>query len=304
MSRIVGRYAPSPTGPLHFGSLIAALASFCHARSQGGRWLLRIDDVDASRVVPGADRSIIETLAAFSLTHDGPILYQSQRRGAYAAAVARLRDASLAFDCACSRREAQSGPAGIEGPIYPGTCRDGLPRGRCARSVRLRADAGVVAVADRIQGRYAQDLAADIGDFVIRRADGVAAYQLATVLDDAEQGVTEVIRGADLLSSTPRQIWIHRCLDLPLPTYGHIPVIVDAAGQKLGKSTGALALDSVRRQAQLVECLALLGQMPPATLAARSVDGVIDWAIDHWDADRVPRRRAYRRSNATAAAGN
>ncbi|MGB7754605.1 MAG: tRNA glutamyl-Q(34) synthetase GluQRS [Salinisphaera sp.] len=295
MVRNVGRYAPSPTGPLHFGSLIAAVASFCHTRSQGGLWHLRIDDLDTPRVVPGADRAIRETLAGFGLRHDGPVLYQSDRRAAYADAVKRLRGASYAFDCGCTRREAQSGSAGLEGPIYPGTCREGLPAGRSARSVRLRVAAGVIEICDRFQGRYAQDLATDIGDFVIRRADGITAYQLATVLDDAEQGVTEVIRGADLLSSSPRQVWLHRCLGLPVPVYGHVPVIVDAAGEKLGKSTGALALDPTQRQAQLVECLSLLGQAPPASLIARSVGSVIDWAVDNWAPDHVPRRTRCRR---------
>lgn len=288
MFKVVGRYAPSPTGPLHFGSLVAALASYCHARGQGGRWLLRIDDLDQPRVVPGADRHICETLTAFGLKHDGAVVYQSQRRQAYDEAVACLRASSAAFDCGCTRREAQSGPRGSEGPIYPGTCRDGLPPGRRARSVRLRVEASCIELRDRFQGHYAQDLSADVGDFVIRRADGITAYQLATVLDDAAQGVTEVIRGADLLSSTPRQIWIHRCLGLAEPAYGHIPIIVDPSGDKLGKSTGALALDPARRQEQLHECLALLGQAPPASLLSRSVDGLVRWAVDNWNADKVP----------------
>lgn len=298
---VVGRYAPSPTGPLHFGSLIAALASFCQARGQGGRWLLRIDDLDHPRVVPGADRAIRETLAAFGLSHDGAVLYQSQRRAAYAEAVEQLKQTGFAFDCGCTRREARDGPAGLEGPIYPGTCRNGIPPGRDARSVRLRVEHERIALRDHFQGRYGQDLAADIGDFIIRRADGITAYQLATVLDDQAQGVTDVIRGADLLSSTPRQIWIHRCLGLTPPTYGHIPVIVDTAGEKLGKSTGALALDSSARQAQLIECLALLGQEPPASLEARAVAGVIRWAVDNWEACRVPRCMQCRRLGAPGA---
>lgn len=291
MSRIVGRYAPSPTGPLHFGSLLAALASFCSARARGGRWLLRIDDLDQSRVVPGADRAIIDTLNAFGLEHDGPVLYQSQRAEAYTDAVARLKKAGRAFDCGCTRRETNSGPSGIEGPIYPGTCRRGLPAGRQARSIRLRVEHSSIGVDDRFQGLYTQDLASDIGDFIVRRADGVTAYQLATVVDDAAQGVTEVVRGADLLSSTPRQLWLQRCLGLPQPTYGHIPVAVDATGEKLGKSTGALALDGSARASRLVECLSLLGQAPPARLRRRSVPGVIRWAIDNWQTGAVPGRK-------------
>lgn len=302
MFEIVGRYAPSPTGPLHFGSLIAALASFCHARAQGGRWLLRIDDLDRPRVVSGADRHIMATLAAFGLHHDGSVLYQSQRGAAYEDALTCLRQTSAAFDCGCTRREAQSGPPGIEGPIYPGTCRDGLAAGRSARSIRLPVTAQPIEIVDRFQGLYAQVLATDIGDFVIRRADGIVAYQLATVLDDARQGVTEVIRGADLLSSTPRQIWIHRCLGLSVPSYGHIPVIVDSDGEKLAKSTGALALEPTRRQAQLLECLRLLGQDPPRSLGSRSVDGVIRWAVDNWDANQVPRRMWCERTRSAGCA--
>lgn len=291
MSRIVGRYAPSPTGPLHFGSLLAALASFCSARAQGGRWRLRVDDLDQPRVTAGADRAIIDTLAAFELNHDGPVMYQSRRIGAYTDAVARLRQVGQAFDCGCTRREARSGAAGIEGPIYPGTCRNGLPAGRQTRSVRLHVDHDAIGTDDRFQGRYVQDLASDVGDFVIRRADGITAYQLATVVDDAAQGVTEVIRGADLLSSTPRQIWIQRCLDLPRPAYGHIPLAVNETGEKLGKRSGALALDGSARTARLVECLALLGQKPPARLRRQPVQGVIRWAVDNWRADAVPGRR-------------
>lgn len=295
MFEAVGRYAPSPTGPLHIGSLIAAVASFCQARAQGGRWLLRIDDLDRPRVVAGADRRLLETLTAFGLPYDGMVLYQSQRTCAYAAAINRLRAEGWAFDCGCTRREALSGPLGVEGRIYPGTCRDGLPTGREARSVRLRVAETPIEVVDLFQGRYAQKLARDVGDFVIRRADGIVAYQLATVIDDAEQGVTEVIRGADLLSSTPRQIAIQRCLGLSTPAYGHIPVMVDECGAKMGKSVGALALDPRQRQAQLLECLTLLGQLPPESLMARSVDGVMRWAVDNWAPEAVPQRAECRR---------
>ncbi|WP_423820951.1 tRNA glutamyl-Q(34) synthetase GluQRS [Salinisphaera sp. SPP-AMP-43] len=297
MSRVVGRYAPSPTGPLHFGSLIAALASFCQAKAQGGLWRLRIDDLDTPRVVAGADRAIIDTLAAFGLEHDGPVMYQSRRDGAYAEAIAELKQRALAFDCACTRREARSGPVGSEGPVYPGTCRHGLPPGRAARSVRLAVEAEIISVGDLIQGECRQNLSRDIGDFVIRRADGITAYQLATVIDDAAQGVTEVVRGSDLLSSTPRQIWIYRCLDIvAVPRYAHIPVVVDVHGDKLGKSTGALALEARQRAAQLTECLALLGQQPPAWLARQSVSSVIAWAVDHWQTAAVPQQMTCRRA--------
>lgn len=297
MPGIVGRYAPSPTGPLHFGSLLAAVASFCSARSQGGRWLLRIDDLDRPRVVAGADRLILDTLAAFGLRHDGEVMYQSRRSAAYEHALAALTAAGQAFDCGCTRREAQSGPQGIEGPVYPGTCRHGLPVGRAPRSVRMRVDEAVIDIDDRFQGPLRQCLATDIGDFVIRRADGIVAYQLATVVDDAAQGVTEVVRGADLLSSTPRQIWLQRHLGLARPAYGHVPVVVNERGEKLGKSTGALALDTTARSAQLVNCLEWLGQVPPPALARASVTEILEWAVGQWRPEAVPARAtvAYRR---------
>lgn len=297
MSKIVGRYAPSPTGPLHFGSLIAALASFCQAKAQGGLWRLRIDDLDTPRVVEGADRAIIDTLWSFGFEYDGPVMYQSARSAAYAEAIAELKHGYRAFDCACTRREARSGPEGIEGPIYPGTCRHRLPPGRQARSVRLAVEADTISICDLIQGEYSQNLARDVGDFVIRRADGITAYQLATVIDDAAQGVTEIVRGIDLLSSTPRQLWISRCLGIAAqPRYAHIPLVVDEVGEKLGKSTGALALDTQQRAALLVECLMLLGQQPPAGLARQPVSSVLAWAVNHWQLAAIPCQAHCRRT--------
>lgn len=289
MGEYVGRYAPSPTGALHLGSLYAALGSYLDARARGGRWLVRIDDLDTPRVVTGAAEEILETLARFGLHWDGPVLYQSQRREAYRVAVEQLKQSGKAFDCGCTRREARRGPPGIEGPIYPGTCRDGLPQGRTARSVRLRVEAAKIRCFDALQGMHRQRLARDIGDFVIRRADGITAYQLATVLDDAAQGVTAVVRGSDLLSSTPRQIYLLQALGLTVPRYAHLPVLTNRAGEKLGKSTGALALEKDALGAQLSRCLALLGQAPPARLADAAPANVLEWAATHWRLDNVPR---------------
>lgn len=288
---MTGRYAPSPTGPLHLGSLLAAVASFCQARGQGSAWRLRIDDIDTPRVVSGAERQIREALTAFGLVHDGPVMHQSRRGGAYSGVLAELCRAGHTFECGCTRREAALGPAGVDGPIYPGTCRYGLPEGRRARSIRIRVENRRVAVADDIQGEYCQNLAFDTGDFVVHRADGIVAYQLATVVDDFEQGVTEVVRGVDLLSSTPRQIWIYRCLGLEPPIYAHIPILIDENGEKLGKSTGAPPLDPHRCAEQVCQCLSLLGQRPPSGLSARPVDGVIRWAVDNWDPGSIPRQR-------------
>lgn len=290
MPAVVGRFAPSPSGPLHLGSLVAALGSYLQARAQGGRWLLRIDDLDTPRVVPGAERRILDTLGHFGLRWDGVLLRQSARGQAYAQAIEQLKRAGRAFDCGCTRREAQSGTMGIEGPVYPGTCRNGLPYGREPRSVRFVVGDDGFLVQDQVQGVYTQRLDRDIGDFVIRRADGIAAYQLATVVDDATQGVDEVVRGADLLSSTPRQMALQKSLGIDAPRYAHLPILVDTAGEKLGKSTGALALKENAPVRQIFRCLELLGQQPPNMLRARSLSGILGWAIDNWSIDTVPRR--------------
>src|SRR5699024_1759174 len=187
-----------------------------------------------------------------------------------------------------SRREVAAGPMGLEGPIYPGTCRKGLPVGRQPRSARLAVMDTDITLNDGIQGPYTQNLSRDIGDFVIKRADGIVAYQLATVIDDNHQGISEVVRGADLLSSTPRQIWIYRCLGFPEPRYAHVPVLVDVDGEKLGKSTGAKPLDSRNCNMQLWDCLELLGQRPPANLKIASVKRILRWAVDNWNIGEVP----------------
>lgn len=285
----VGRYAPSPSGPLHLGSLLAATASYVDARAHGGHWLLRIDDLDVARTVPGATEDIIATLSRFGFEWDDGIVYQSQRHGAHAESIAGLIDGGRAFRCACTRREQRGGLEGLEGPIYSGACRRGMPSGRRARSTRLRVDDVTVTCRDAFQGRYVQRLASDIGDFVLGRAEGHAAYQLATVVDDAWQGVTHVVRGADLLSSAPRQMYLAQMLGLTPPAYAHIPVLVDDQGRKLSKSTGALGLAEDALGPQLVRCLELLGQQPLATLASRPPRAILQWAIAHWSRDAVPR---------------
>lgn len=286
-----GRYAPSPTGDLHMGSLVAALAAFLQARANGAPWYMRIDDLDTPRVVPGAAARILRTLEAFGLYWDGPVLYQSQRGRAYDEALAQLRTQGRLFDCGCTRREAQTGPPGLDGPIYPGACRAGLAAGREARSIRVVVDDEPVGINDRVQGCYRQNLATDIGDFVVRRADGIVAYQLATVVDDATQGVAEVVRGADLLSSTPRQLFLGRALGYAEHSYAHVPLLVDAQGEKLGKSNGSLALNARRRGDELVAALSLLGQGPPPELASESIERIVEWAIEHWRLAAIPAQR-------------
>ncbi len=287
-----GRFAPSPTGPLHFGSLVAAVGSYLQAKSQGGKWLVRVEDIDTSRTVPGAADDILRALDAFGFEWDGEVVYQSQREDFYRAALEQLAAQGATFPCACSRREiADSSLLGIEGPVYPGTCRDGLPSARAARALRVRVMETSVQVTDLVQGALAQNLARDIGDFVLRRADGVHAYQLAVVVDDARQGITEIIRGADLLASTPRQIFLQRLLSYVTPCYGHLPVATNHAGEKLSKQTLAQAIDARNATSLLCDALCFLGQNPPPELRQSSQKRLWDWALRHWSLPSVARNR-------------
>lgn len=279
----IGRYAPSPTGPLHFGSLVAAVGSYLDAKTQGGRWLLRMEDLDPPREMPGAADGILRSLEAFGFEWDGDVLYQSRRREAYAAATAELLKSGAAFPCACSRSEiADSGLHGLEGPIYPGTCREGLPPGREGRAVRLRVPDRVISFDDEAQGVVRQNLARDIGDFIVQRADGCHAYQLAVVVDDAYQGVTEVVRGADLLLSTPRQFLLQDLLGLSHPRYLHLPIAVNAAGEKLSKQTHARPLEGQPAGRLLWQALDFLRQGAPEALKTTSIDEIWAWAGLNW----------------------
>jgi len=288
-----GRFAPSPTGPLHFGSLVAALGSFLDARAHHGAWLLRMEDVDTPRTVPGAADDILRALEDFGFEWDEAVVWQSQRLNAYAAALQQLKESGLAYACACSRREigdSATRTAIDGGRVYPGTCRNGLPAGSTARAWRLRTTDEEIAFEDRLQGRIVQRLEQDVGDFVLLRADGLYAYQLAVVVDDAAQGVTHVVRGADLLDSTPRQIWLQRCLSLPTPGYAHLPVACNTAGEKLSKQTRAPGLRRERATSELTRALAFLGQQPPPELAQASLTELWRWAFEHWRFDRIPRQ--------------
>jgi glutamyl-Q tRNA(Asp) synthetase len=280
----VGRFAPSPTGALHFGSLVAALASWLDARAARGTWLLRIEDLDAPRAQPSAADLILRSLEALGLTWDGPVAYQSLRAARYEAALQRLQ--ARTYWCGCTRREiadssVRRAPDGAQ--IYPGTCREGLPSGKRPRALRVRTDGAPIAFEDRVQGNQRQELLRDVGDFILYRADGQFAYQLAVVVDDAEQGVSDVVRGADLLDSTARQIYLQRLLGYPTPRYLHVPAAVNAAGEKLSKQTGAQPIDVARREALIREALRFLNQ--PATAD-------LDEAVLNWDPARIPRREA------------
>lgn len=290
MERYRGRFAPSPTGPLHFGSFVAAVGSFLEARTRGGEWLVRMEDLDPPRLLEGAAKDILRTLAACGLNWDGQVLHQSARTDAYHCALHRLRGLRLVYPCACSRREiADSAIAGTEGPVYPGTCRGGIVAGRGARTLRLDTNGAAVAFEDALQGHITCELERESGDFVLYRSDGVYAYQIAVVVDDAGQGITDVVRGADLLASTPRQIYIQRLLGLPQPRYAHLPVAVDARGEKLSKQTLALPVDAAQPLPALMAALSFLGQQPPRGLERATVRELWAWAIENWRLDRVPR---------------
>ncbi|HRQ66202.1 MAG TPA: tRNA glutamyl-Q(34) synthetase GluQRS, partial [Xanthomonadaceae bacterium] len=280
-TRYRGRFAPSPTGPLHLGSLLAAAASWLVARFHGGDWLLRIEDIDPPREVPGAARQQIETLAAFGMTSDEPVLWQGMRSDAYAEVLERLRESGAVFPCACSRRQ-------LEGRPHQGRC--AAPDAGQAHAWRVQAGRGVVEFDDAVQGRQRFDMA-ELGDFVVRRVEGLYAYQLAVVVDDAFQGITQVVRGADLLDSTPRQIHLQRLLALPEPGYAHLPLLLDAEGRKLSKSMAAMPVDGADPMPALIAALGLLG-LPAATVRASTPARALARALEVFDPDRLPRGAA------------
>jgi glutamyl-Q tRNA(Asp) synthetase len=322
-----GRFAPSPTGPLHFGSLVAAIGSYLDAKYHHGIWLVRMEDLDTPRCVPGAAEDILRTLEAFGLHSDEPVLYQSQRTAAYEGALHRLQAIGAVYPCCCTRKEiADSAMNGIEGPVYPGTCRHGIQAGREGRAWRVRTNCvllppcrgkagmgvelcdnttstpsltlplqgggdivgdGIVQFNDALQGHITQHLESEIGDFVVKRADGLFAYQLAVVVDDAFQDITHIVRGADLLDSTPRQIYLQRLLGLTTPAYMHLPVAVNASGEKLSKQTLAAPVDESHPVRTLLRVLNFLQQHPPAELANYEAKAVLNWAIENWDATKM-----------------
>lgn len=287
--RYVGRFAPSPTGPLHLGSLVTAVASFLHARLHRGEWLVRIEDVDPPREVPGAADEILRTLEAFGLEWDRPVLHQSSRLDEYRAAADGLLATGRAFRCRCSRSDIRAANEGEAGR-YGGTCRDAhVPPGDAA--VRVRVDPELVRVVDGLQGQADVDLAATLGDYVIVRRDGLPAYHLAVVLDDAEQGVTTVVRGVDLLDSTAAHVHLQGVLGLSTPSYYHLPVIVNEQGQKLSKQTGAMAVDA-RGGGAAALALRLLGLTVPPELTAERPRVLWRWAVERWRIDALRGRRA------------
>ena len=282
-SAYIGRFAPTPSGHLHFGSLVAALASYLDARSVGGRWLMRMEDLDPPREEPGAQAAILKALESYGFEWDGKMVLQSDRHDAYAEVLNRLFNHGLAYACTCSRKTL----APYHG-IYPGLCRNAGHVSKDA-AIRLRVPELEYHFIDRVQGEFRQHLGREVGDFVIRRRDGLYAYQLAVVLDDAWQGITDIVRGADLLDSTPRQLYLQELLGLPQPRYLHIPLITQPDGNKLGKSYRSPPLTEKQATPLLLRALRALGQNPGAELAYATPREVLDWGIAHWDALKIPR---------------
>lgn len=284
-----GRFAPTPSGPAHLGTMLAAIGSYLQARSQGGEWHIRIDDIDPPREVAGAADSILRTLERYGLEWDGPIVYQSQRHEKYRQALDSLLSSHKAFYCGCTRKEIQQlARPGANGMVYPGTCRTGIPDDRQARAIRLRTCNQVVAIHDNIQGEYTLNIEKDIGDFVIRRADGLYAYHLATVVDDATDGFTEIVRGQDLLSSTPPQVYLQQCLNYPTPDYMHLPLLIDKNNMKLCKRFGAAAVDDMQQNETLRLLFASLGL--PTDSGIINIHHNERWqrAISEWNPMSIP----------------
>ncbi len=288
-SPYIGRFAPSPTGPLHFGSLMAATASWLQARHHGGQWLLRIEDLDRPREQPGAADAILHCLEAYGLTWDGPVLKQSERTQHYRAALQTLTSQGRIYQCDCSRSRiaAVAVRSADGGFVYPGTCRVRATPPQGPTAARIRVDSGTVTFGDRLQGSYSQDLSLTSGDFVLQRRDGLFAYHLAVVVDDAAQNITQIVRGADLLASTPSQIYLQQLLGVPTPDYAHIAVANNAAGQKLSKQNGAEPVIQGGDSATLAAVLGALCHPPPAESAGTSTRELLQWATTNWDLSRL-----------------
>lgn len=284
---IRGRFAPTPSGSLHFGSLIAAIGSYLNSKSHNGKWFVRIDDLDTARTVPGAITNILKTLDLFGLHWDDDILFQSHRIPAYNEAIDQLSTENLIYPCSCSRKIIGDNP-------YPGTCRNKLSENRSNLSLRVKTENNFLKFHDLKQGLFKQNIEKEIGDFVVKRADGFIAYHLATVVDDQFLNITEVVRGADLLDSTPRQIYIQNLLDYTPTKFLHLPIAVDQKGQKLSKTNGALAIDQDQLTPSILifKALDFLGQLPPKELQQENVSSCIQWGIENWNIENIPNKHS------------
>jgi len=284
-----GRFAPSPTGPLHFGTLVAAVGSYLEAKSHDGEWLVRIENLDTPREISGASSEILRTLESLEMEWDHDVVYQSERNSVYQTTLAILDEYGVIYPCTCTRREiADSSITGVSGPVYPGTCRSNLLNKKQIGALRVITDNSLVKFKDALRGQISQRLESETGDFVLRRADGIYAYQLAVVVDDAKQGITHVVRGADLLDSTPRQIYLQKLLDYPTLEYMHLPVVVNNQGKKLSKQNLATPLDISNPVAQLIATVSFLGQEPPTELLKNSISSFWEWAINNWCPEKIP----------------
>ena len=285
-SHYIGRFAPTPSGYLHFGSLLAAVASYLDARSQDGRWLVRMEDLDTPRNIPGADEHILRTLQAYGLQWHGEVIKQSERLTFYQQTIDDWLETGQAYYCDCSRRDIVSHDG-----VYPGTCRQRQLPASPDHAVRLKVDTQAVRFVDRLQGPISLNLDTSCGDFIVRRRDGIIAYQLAVVLDDIAQGVTDVVRGADLLDSTPRQLWLYQLLGQTPPRYLHIPLVMRHDGEKLSKRLGSTPLEADQAAATLYRALRILIPQPPAALSSATVTQQLEWAVTHWQPERLPATR-------------
>lgn len=284
----VGRFAPSPTGPLHFGSLVAAVASYCEAKANQGHWLVRMEDLDKPREMIGAADGILHTLVAFGFKWDDEVVYQSQRTSIYQEAFEQLQSEGLIYPCSCSRKEiADSANNGIEGLVYSGACRNGMLQLRSQHAWRVKVTDEMISFNDAIQGHQSQLLSRDIGDFVLKRADGIFAYQLAVVVDDASQHITHILRGADLLNSTSRQIYLQQLLGFNKLDYAHIPLVVNESGDKLSKQNLAQPIKKEHAPQLIFDALVFLGQNPPLSIKQSTLSEIWEWAITNWQLSKI-----------------
>ena len=283
-----GRFAPSPTGPLHFGSLISAVASYLQSKTRNGVWLVRIEDIDPPREVPGSSDSILHSLEQHGLHWDETVLYQSKHHERYEAALDALWQQAKLYYCQCSRKMIAEAQQSNDISVYPGTCRNLSLTASINTAIRVVVENDTLVFNDPVQGTFQQNLIKDVGDFVLRRADGLFAYQLAVVVDDAFQQISEVVRGSDLLDNTPRQMLLQQYLSLETPAYVHHPVAINTAGEKLSKQTFAKPVDSTDALANVHKVLDFLGQNPPSVSNFSSLDDLWQWAFQHWNIERIP----------------
>jgi len=284
-----GRFAPSPTGPLHFGSLVAAVASYLQAKSSQGDWLVRMEDLDPPREVPGSADDILRTLDHHGLYWDESVVFQSQRHDAYHAAIDSLTQLNLTYRCSCSRKEIAEQQNTSKLSVYPGTCRNGKQKQASRYSIRVKTESLEIGFDDKILGYFGHNIGTSVGDFVLQRADGLFAYQLAVVIDDAEQGITEIVRGSDLLDNTPRQIFLQRLFGFEQPAYAHLPIAANRSGEKLSKQTFAQPVNNSPPSTNLIKALVFLGQNPPIDLVTYELDSIWQWAREHWYLHSIPK---------------